>query len=215
MNNDKKNKGNGGRFKNHHRRHHNNNQTKNQKDERNTVTQDNTKNVKEEKKKIEKIHEVAFTRNLDNLEVGYRLPVMTLFNASEEEFNLNEDRSVKVYATIPTFENKAFAHDLLKLDTILKEFPSLNAYAISNEPVYTQKRLSKPYSFEKFRILSDFKNREFARNTGTYIYELSQLVKSVFIVDKSERILFVHYYDDLYSNFDLNAIHKSLKKIFE
>ena len=104
MNNDKKNKGNGGRFKNHHRRHHNNNQTKNQKDERNTVTQDNTKNVKEEKKKIEKIHEVAFTRNLDNLEVGYRLPVMTLFNASEEEFNLNEDRSVKVYATIPTFE---------------------------------------------------------------------------------------------------------------
>lgn len=214
MNNDKKNKSNGGKFKNNHKRHHNNNNKK-PKETTSAEVLENTKPVKEEKKKTEKKNEPAYTRNLDNLEVGYRLPVMTLFNAEEEEFNLSDDKGVKVYATIPTFENKAFCNDLFKLDTILKEFPSLNAYAISNEPVYTQKRLSKPHHYEKFRILSDFKNREFARNTGTYIYELSQLVKAIFIVDKTERILYIHYYDDLYSNFNLNEINKALKEIFD
>ena len=220
----KKNKPHGGRFKNNHKRHHhshnkNKDYKQNTVDAKQVVTE--TAEVKEEKKKdVEQPKERKeitnlYTRNLEPLEEGYRLPAMTLFNAEEEEFNLNDDRSVKVYVTIPTFENKVFPNEVYKLDIILKEFPSLNAYIISNEPVYTQKRLSKPYKFDKFRILSDFKNREFARNTGTYIYELSLLVKSIFIVDKNDRILYVRYFDDLYSNFNFNEINNTIKEIYE
>ena len=221
--NDKNKKAHGDRPNNNHRRHHGHfrNNNKNDKDKTKTtpVKEENkeVKVVKEEKKKEKKKENIntspIYTRNLDPLEEGYRLPAMTLFNADEIEFNLNDDRNIKVYVTIPTFQNKVFPNEVLKMDLILKEFPNVNAYLISNEPVFTQKRLSKPYNFEKFRILSDFKNREFARNTGTYIYELSQLVKSIFIVDKTERILYVRYFDDLYSNFDLNEINKTLIEI--
>lgn len=207
------------RHHNNHKRHHGHNRQNNINKNKNEVVKEENKIVKEEKKVVKKPvvvnDESIYTRNLEPLEEGYRLPAMTLFNSEEEEFNLNDDKNIKVYITIPTFSNKIFPNEVHKLETILKEFPSINAYLISNEPVYTQMRLSKPYHFEKIRILSDFKNREFARNTGTYIYELSLLVKSIFIVDKSDRILYVRYFDDLYSNFDLNEINKTLTSIFE
>lgn len=218
-NNVNKHKSNTNRFKHNKKHYHNHkNNNKNNKEVNKEITPKNNEineEVKNTSIKNTNNSTSLYTRNLDPLEVGYRLPAMTLFNPDENEFNLNDDRSVKVYVTIPTFENKNFANDAFKLETILKEYPNLNAYLISNEPVYTQKRLSKQYHYEKFRILSDFKNREFARNTGTYIYELSQLVKAIFIVDKSERILYVSYYDDLYSRFNLNEINKALKEIFE
>lgn len=193
----------------HHRRNHGNNRNRN---ENHTEAKAPTKILENENKlKVELTQSEGYTRNLDPLVEGYRMPAITLFNKEEEEFDLSEDKSIKVYVTIPSFKDKAIGNEVEKLETILKEYPNIHCYLISNEPVFTQERLSKHYHFEKFRILSDFKNREFARSTGTYIYEISALVKSIFIVDKNERIVYVRYYDDLYSNFNVNEINECIQ----
>lgn len=156
-----------------------------------------------------------YTRNLEPLQEGYRLSNIVLYDRNEEEIDLHMIKGLKVCITIPTLSNRTFTNELSKLDLILKEFENIECFIISNEPVYTQTRLSKPCKFEKFNIISDFKKREYARNTGTYIYEISQLVKSILIIDRNDKIIYARYIDDLYSYFDHNEIHETLRKATE
>ncbi len=126
-------------------------------------------------------------------------------------FSIQEYKGLKVIFSFPTLGNQYYQKELHKLDTILKEY-KVYCYAISNEPVFTQKRVTKPCKLEHIQFLSDFKKREFARHSGTYIYELSQLVKSCFIIDNHGHILYVKYHDNLQENFDINSIVKVLEE---
>lgn len=190
--------------------------------QKNDTTQEVTQEI-DHKKVLENVNQVkveltqtnSYTRNLDPLNEGYRMPAMTMFDANEEEFTLGNEKNVKIYITLPSLQERSHMDEIEKLEIILKDFPSLNCYLITNEPVFTQTRLTQSRKLEKFRILSDFKNREFARNTGTYIYEISSLVKSVFIVDRSDRILYVKYFEDLNEGFDLNTINRFIQNAIE
>ncbi len=156
-----------------------------------------------------------YTRNLEPIAAGYRFGNVTLFDKDEEELDLFEIKHLKLCVSIPTLNNRAFTNDVAKLDILLKDFDKLKCYLISNESVFTQTRLSKPLQLERFELLSDYKNREYARVSGTYIYELGQLVKSVSLIDKNGNLLYIRYYDDLYSNFDLNETADAIKKALD
>lgn len=156
-----------------------------------------------------------YTRNIDPILAGTRLGGITLFNQKEEEYNLFDNKRLKLCLSLPTLASRAFQNEASKLDILMKDFLSVDYFIISNEPVFTQKRLSKPLKLEKAILLSDFKNREYARATGTYIYELGQLVKAIFLLDKNARVIYVKYYDDLYSNIDLNTVAEQIKKALE
>lgn len=152
-----------------------------------------------------------YTRNLEPLKPGIFFSNLQLFTTHDEEFDLHDVKKLKVYITIPTFKNSFFPKEIAKIDAQSEIFENVEFFVISNEPTYTQYRLSKTYKFKKFKVLSDFKNREFARATGTYIYELSQLVKAVFIVSDNDKLLYAKYYDDLYSNIILEQLFKEIK----
>lgn len=153
-----------------------------------------------------------YTRNIDPIPCGTRLGNIVLFDNKEEEIDLHMLKSLKLCISIPTLNNRAFTNEICKLDTLMNDFEQLDCYLITNEPVFTQSRLSKPLKLTRFNIISDFKNREYARATGTYIYELGQLVKSVFLIDRNDKVVFVKYYDDLYSNIDFNELAQAIKK---
>ncbi len=154
-----------------------------------------------------------YTRNSEPLQKGDPLINFSLFDQQEAEHSLQDHKGIKVVFSIPTFSNQHYAKELRKLDFVLKNHTKIACYAISNEPVFTQKRLTKSCSFEKIQILSDFKDRNFARYTGTYIYELSQLVKACLIIDDHGKILFTQYIDDLQAPFDSQSIAEILDEI--
>lgn len=191
--------------RNHNNRHRRNHHKKNQKPQNHTTPAYNDMIIQSE---------AIYTRNSDPLYEGVKLPNIVLFDANEEELDLHMIKSTKLCISIPTLKNDMFIKEITQLDEITKEFEDLQCFAISNEPVFTQHRLTKQVKLEKFKILSDFKNREYARNTGTYIYELEQLVKAILIIDRNDRIIYARYYDDLISAIDMNEIHEALKKSF-
>ncbi|MDF9824581.1 thiol peroxidase [Breznakia sp. PF5-3] len=156
-----------------------------------------------------------YTRNLEPITAGTRLPNIVIFDNHEEEIDLHMIKKNKVYITVPSFGNHAIMNEIAKLDTIFKDFEDIDFYLISNEPVYTQKRLGSSKKLKTFKFLSDFKLRNFARYTGTYIYEISSLVKSIFIINEYDEIKYVQYYDDLYSNIDANIVVKELNNLLD
>ena len=156
-----------------------------------------------------------YTRNLEPLVSGNRLPNIIINDTREEEIDLHTIKKNKVYISIPSFGNHAIMKEIAKLDVIFNDYEDIDFYLISNEPVYTQKRLGSGKKLKTFKFLSDFKLRNFARYTGTYIYEISSLVKSVFIVNDNNEIKLVEYYDDLYSNIDINKVTKIIIELKE
>lgn len=156
-----------------------------------------------------------YTRNTDPLNEGHFFSNINVYDAKEEELDLHTIKQAKLYVSIPTFKNSFFINECAKLDTILQDYENISSYVISNEPVFTQSRLLKGNALKKLQVISDFKNREFARATGTYIYELSSLVKAIFIVNSNDKLVYVKYFDDLYSNFDLNEIAKEIQSVLE
>jgi len=156
-----------------------------------------------------------YTRNLDPIMVGNRLPNIIVNDNREEEIDLHSIKKNKVYISIPSFGNHAIMKEITKLDSIFKDYEDIDFYLISNESVFTQKRLGSSRKLKTFKFLSDFKLRNFARYTGTYIYEISSLVKSVFIVDESDEVKLAEYYDDLYSNIDVKKITNTINKLKE
>ncbi|MDD3049213.1 MAG: hypothetical protein PHQ89_04480 [Bacilli bacterium] len=153
-----------------------------------------------------------YTRNIDPIQVNTRLSNIVLFDNKEEEIDLHMIKSLKLCISIPTLNNRAFTNEISKLDILLKDYEQVAFFLITNEPVFTQTRMSKPFKLERFNIISDFKKREYARATGTYIYELGQLVKSVFLIDRNDKVVYVKYYDDLYSNIDFNELAQAIKE---
>lgn len=153
----------------------------------------------------------AYTRNAESINTGFQLANIGLFDSNEEEYFILDNKGLKVCITYPTFSNQYYTRELSKLDTLLKEYSKITCYAITNEPVFTQKRLTKSSKLEKFNVLSDFKKRDFARNTATYIYELSQLVKACFIFNDQGKVLYVRYYEDLQEALDINEIIKFIE----
>ncbi len=149
-----------------------------------------------------------YTRNIDPLNLGFQLPNFSLYDHDEEEFYIQDVKGLKIMISYPNFTNQYYTRELEKLDILLKDYPKTHCFAITNDPVFTQKRLTKSCKLEHINILSDFKKRDFARNTGTYIYELSQLVKACFIVNDQGHILYVQYLEDLQASLDVNEIFK-------
>ena len=153
-----------------------------------------------------------YTRNIEPLKIGVRLPNIGIYNKNEEKVDLHTIKRKKVYISVPSFANRPIMNEISKLDIILKDYPDFDYYIVSNESVFTQNRLLRQYRFKTFTNLSDFKEMNFARYTGTFIYEIEQLVKAIFITSEDDTLLFVKYYDDLYSNIDLNEITNIIKK---
>lgn len=156
-----------------------------------------------------------YTKNLEPLIAGTKLPNILIYDTQEEEIDLHSIRQNKVYITIPSFANQAIMNEIARLDNLFKDFNDIDFYLISNEPVFTQKRLGSSRKLKTFKFLSDFKLRNFARHTGTYIYETSSLVKAIFLVDAYDEVKFVRYYDDLYTNVDTKKIINEIKTLFQ
>ena len=156
-----------------------------------------------------------YTRNIENVEAGTRLSAMALYDKDENEYLLLDNKETKLVLTYPTLNNKHVLNEIQKIEKVLEEIPSLYCYLVTNEPVYTQTRLLANTQLNRFKVLSDFKNREYAKQTGTYIYELGALVKSIFVLDYAGRVLYNRYYEDLNVPINTDALLSDLKNVLE
>lgn len=156
--------------------------------------------------------ETIYTRNSEPMSAGIKLQNISIYNEKEEEIDLHLLKKKKLYVTIPSLEDQAIMKEIALLDEKLTDIQEYQCFLISNEPVFTQTRLARNYKIKNFNLLSDYKNNNFARNTGTYIYEIGKLVKAVFIVDEDDLIIDVKYYDDNYSSIDTEELLKKLGK---
>lgn len=144
-----------------------------------------------------------YTTNTANFAEGMFIDDLNLTKLSGENFNLANISNNKIIFSLP---NKFSNDDILeiqKFDEILENH-SLDAYLIFNENILSLQKIVNKFNLNNIEIISDFKLREYAKMSGTFIYELETLKKSVVIINENNKITYFNQLEELEERFPNN-----------
>ena len=84
---------------------------------------------------------------------------------------------------------------------------------ISMDLPFAQKRFCQAYDIKKVKTFSDHKGADFGEKYGVLIKELRLLSRSIFILDKDNKVRYVEYVSELTSHPDYDGALAALKEI--
>jgi len=90
---------------------------------------------------------------------------------------------------------------------------SVVVYTISLDLPFAQKRWCGAAGIDKIKLLSDYQDRSFGLNYGVLIRELKLLARSVFVLDRDEKIAFMEIVREVTAEPDYAAALAAAKKL--
>lgn len=143
----------------------------------------------------------------EELKVGDMFPNFKAVDKNLQEFDFAKTEGVRVILAVPSIDTPICD---LEVKRVAKEVAdsNINLIAISMDLPFAQTRWCVDTENEHVQIVSDYKDREFGKVTGTLIQELALLARVSFVVGKDGKIEFAEYLDEVGS-------HPSYEKIME
>ncbi|MDU0893946.1 MAG: redoxin family protein, partial [Anaerococcus sp.] len=93
----------------------------------------------------------------------------------------------------------------------IESLPNVHCYTVSMDLPFAQARWCGSEGVEKVKTLSDYKDRSFAKATGTYAKELGLLTRASFVVDSNGVVTFVEYLDEITSEPSYDKVLEAAK----
>lgn len=140
----------------------------------------------------------------EEVKVGETLKEFTVINNEMKPVNLSDTNGLRVFLSIPSVDTGVCDLELKMFNEKLEKFNNVKCYAVSMDLPFAQQRWCVAADSKNLETLSDFKDKNFAKATGTYIEELGLLTRAVFIVDSSNKVLYSEYVEEVgeQPNFD-------------
>lgn len=105
---------------------------------------------------------------------------------------------VKVITTFPSLDTPVCD---LQVKYFNKAAASLSedvvVLGLSNDLPFAQQRFCQANGIDRVEILSDYKDREFAKETGLLINELALFARAIIIVDKDDIVQYVQLVEEI------------------
>lgn len=127
------------------------------------------------------------------LEKGMKMPEFHSVKADLSEFNSADIKGKKIILSVPSVDTPVCSMELSKFMNKLKERKDVTCISVSMDLPFALDRWCQANSNDKVITTSDYRDREFARLTGTRIKENGLLTRAVFVVDENDEIIHVEY----------------------
>ena len=145
------------------------------------------------------------------IKVGDTAPDFLLTDTNLNDISLADTSGKRVLVVVPSLDTpicdmsaKRFNEEATKLDNV-------SIYVISMDLPFAQARWCGATGSDKIITLSDYKNRSFGENFGTYINELGLLTRAIFIIDENNKVIYVEYCSEVKSEPNFEAALNALK----
>ncbi len=145
------------------------------------------------------------------IKVGDTAPDFLLTDTNLNDISLADTSGKRVLVVVPSLDTpicdmsaKRFNEEATKLDNV-------SIYVISMDLPFAQARWCGATGSDKIITLSDYKNRSFGENYGTYINELGLLTRAIFIIDENNKVIYVEYCSEVKSEPNFEAALNALK----
>ncbi|VEU82648.1 thiol peroxidase [Acholeplasma hippikon] len=97
---------------------------------------------------------------------------------------------------VPSLDTSVCDIQTRKINESLAGFEQVDVLTISNDLPFAQKRWCGAAGLS-ITTLSDYKNLDFAKKYGVLIEEMRLLARSVFVLDKDRKVIYVEYLDEM------------------
>lgn len=143
----------------------------------------------------------------DAIKVGDVFPTFKAIDKSMQEFDFAKTDGVRIVLAVPSVDTPICD---LEIKRFVKEVEKtgINLFAISMDLPFAQARWCVVGGNEDIQVVSDYKERNFGKLTGTLIEEVALLARTSFVIGKDGKVEFVEYLDEVSS-------HPSYEKIME
>lgn len=121
----------------------------------------------------------------------------------------------RIIETVPSLDTPVCTMQTKQLESAAKTFPDVTFVIVSNDTPFALQRFCAANSIDNLVVFSDARTREFWIKNGLYLPKYGLLTRSIIIVDKDMKIVYVDYSEEVTNELDLwNALAflKSIKK---
>lgn len=117
----------------------------------------------------------------------------------------------RVYVSVPSIDTQVCDVEVRKFNQEATKLKDVKIYTISMDLPFAQARWCGNAGIEDVQTLSDYKDRSFGKEFGTYIKELGLLTRAVFVVNENNKITYVEYCEEVTSEPNYEAVLNALK----
>lgn len=147
----------------------------------------------------------------NTLSVGDKLPDFSVTTNDLGEFTLKDTNGIRVFLTVPSIDTPVCDMEVKRFNKEVDSLDGVTCYTISMDLPFAQARWCGSEGVEKVKTLSDYKDRSFAKATGTYVKELGLLTRASFVVDSNGIVTFVEYLDEITSEPSYDKVLEAAK----
>lgn len=147
----------------------------------------------------------------EQVKVGDMAPDFNLTNKDLNVVSLKDlKKGKKIFVVVPSLdtgvcdiESKKFNEKASSVDA--------DIYIISLDLPFAQVRWAEASGSSNVTLLSDYRDRSFAMNYGTFIKELSILTRAVFVLDENDKVVYVEYLSEITNEPNYEAALNAVK----
>ncbi|MBU5269109.1 thiol peroxidase [Clostridium cochlearium] len=131
------------------------------------------------------------------LKIGDKAPDFTVVDNNMEDFSLKNTKGVRIISAVPSLDTPVCDLETKTFNKEASNIPNVSIYTISMDLPFAQIRWCGDNGIDNLTTLSDFKDRLFGKNYGTYVKELGLLARAVFVIDSNDNIVYAEYVEEI------------------
>lgn len=128
-----------------------------------------------------------------HIEVGESVPDFKAVNRNLETVDSSSFTGKRIFVSVPSVDTPVCDVEVRRFNEEATKHPDVKVYIISMDLPFAQGRWCGAAGVSGVEVLSDYKDRNFGQNFGTYIEELGLLTRAVFVVDEKDEVIYVEY----------------------
>lgn len=146
----------------------------------------------------------------EKLQIGDFAPEFRAINNDLSDYSSKEDEGkIRLISVIPSIDTSVCEIQTTMFTKAAENFSDdVVLITISNDLPFAQARFSEDKEISNNKFVSDYIYNDFAKKYSTLINELQLLNRSVFVVDKDNKIVYSEYLDQ---NTDLPEYEKAIE----
>ncbi|WP_160688020.1 thiol peroxidase [Clostridium sp. C2-6-12] len=145
------------------------------------------------------------------VKVGDTAPNFVVADNGLNEVKGKDLKGKRVYVSVPSIDTGVCDTEVRRFNQEATKLENVKIYTISMDLPFAQARWCGNAGIENVQTLSDYKDRSFGKEFGTYIKELGLLTRAVFVIDENDKVIHVEYCEEVTAEPNYEAVLNALK----
>lgn len=146
------------------------------------------------------------------VKVGDIFPDFTALDNNLNPVNFGDTKGVRVFLGVPSLDTPVCDLEIKTFNKRASEIPGVTIYTVSMDLPFAQARWCGAAGISNVVTLSDYKDREFAIHTGSFIEELALVTRDAFVVNSNNKVTYVEYLSEITDAPDYDKILEAAAK---